>query len=161
MKKIFFSLVVLLSITAFTVAGKLYADKMESFRWLIGSWTMQTSKGSIMETWVPMNDSSFAGESVLIKYTSELVPLEKIQLVCSNNEYYYIPVAQGQNNDQPVRFRITSHNLKGFTAENPDHDFPRRITYSLINKDSIHARIDGGPSLPDKKSDYYYKRYKK
>ena len=133
---------------------------MQSFRWMLGSWKMETKRGAIMETWIHVNDSTMAGESFMVKLTGGTVQLENVQLLYRNEEYFYIPVAKGQNNEQPVSFRITSHNETGFVAENPEHDFPKRITYELVNKDSVHAFIDGGPAMPDKKSDFYYSRIK-
>ena len=149
-------------VMSFMQSTTYYKDKMESFKWLIGSWSMSNKSEVIMETWVPMSDTSFEGESTKYnKRTTETVPLEKIRLVCRNNEYFYIPVAQGQNKNQPTEFKITSFNKKGFTAENPAHDFPKRISYVLTRKDSLHAFVDGDPSKSTKRLDYYYARVKR
>lgn len=98
------------------------------------------------------------GGSVFFKNETDSTLLETISLVFRNNKYYYIPVTSRQNDNKPVSFAITSFDGKGFVAENPEHDFPKRITYRLITKDSIHAFIDGGPSMTEKKSDFYYSR---
>lgn len=161
MKTIANAVILMLIATSFTVDKKNSEIKLKSFSWLIGSWKMETKRGAIYEKWDVANDSSFSGESYIIRTTRETVPLEKIQLVRRGNEYFYIPVARGQNNDQPVKFTITNFNESGFVAENPGHDFPKRITYKLVTKDSIHAYIDGGPAMPDKKSDFYYSRQNK
>lgn len=147
---------------AFAAPEKPAADKMESFQWLLGgAWEMKTKKGMIAESWTQVSDTSFAGESYMVKNASEKIPLENVQLVYRNGKYLYIPVALGQNDDEPVTFTITSLSTEGFTAENPEHDFPKRIVYKLINKDSVHAYIDGGSAAPEKRSDYYYSRSKK
>jgi hypothetical protein len=86
--------------------------------------------------------------------------LEKIHLAFRNGNYYYIPTVKNQNGEQPVEFKITSNNETGFVAENPLHDFPKRISYTLVNKDSIHAVIDDGAATPVKKSNFYYSRKK-
>lgn len=135
--------------------------KMKAFGWLIGSWQMNTAKGIIAEEWKTNNQYSYAGKSWFINKDSSITPFEKIQLLYKNKQYYYIATADGQNNELPVEFSITSFSGSGFVAENPRHDFPKRITYKLINKDSIHAWIDAGPSMPEKKSDFYYSRIKK
>jgi hypothetical protein len=133
---------------------------MESFKWMIGTWKMNTRRGAIMETWISYNDSTMAGESFIVKMTGGTTILEKLELVCRNKEYFYIPTVQGQNENKPVKFMITSHSETGFVAENPEHDFPKRITYKLVNTDSVHAFIDDGLSVPVKRSDFYYSRQK-
>jgi hypothetical protein len=128
---------------------------MESFKWLIGTWKTQSKDGIIMETWRPMSDTSFDGETSLYKKTTETVTLEKIRLVARGKNYYYIPVVQGQNNNRAVEFRITAYSKKGFVAENPQQDFPKRISYT-IKKDSLIAFIEDG----GKREDYNYVRVK-
>ncbi len=159
MKRSIFCAVIFVVMMGFV--NRTHEDKMGSFKWLVGTWVMNGPQGRIMETWLPMSDSILSGQSTLYKKTSETVPLEQVKLVCRGKDFFYIPVAQGQNNNKPVEFKITSYSKNKFTAENPDHDFPKRITYILFKKDSLHAYIDGGAKLPGKRSDYYYARYKK
>lgn len=137
------------------------AGKIDSFKWLNGSWSMKKKNGgALMENWIISNDSTLAGESLNFSITGMSRVMETLQLVYRDGKYYYISAVKGQNNEQPVKFTITSYSETGFTAENPQHDFPKRISYRLVTKDSLHAFIDGGPSMPDKKSDFYYSRYK-
>ena len=159
MKKIIKTVLLFFIISGFIV-NKEYENKMQSFQWMVGSWTMKTKNGAIMETWVSINDSTLGGESIMVKNTGGTQQLENTRLIYRNKEYFYCSVAHGQNNEEETKFKITSFSESGFVSENPAHDFPKRITYQLINKDSLHAFIDGGPSMPDKKSDFYYSRNK-
>lgn len=134
-------------------------ETVNRFNWLNGSWAMKTDDGTVTEQWKPMNDSLMEGVSDFIKGDS-VIPFETIKIIRRDTSFYYEAKAAGQNNDQPVEFKLTAFSDTGFVAENPQHDFPKRITYKLVNKDSIHAFVDGGPSLPDKRSDFYYSRNK-
>lgn len=147
-------------IAGFVAKSNQTDDKVSELKWLNGSWKMITKRGMIVESWVTINDSSMQGKSVLVKNESDSTVLENVSLIYQNKKYYYIPTATGQNDNKPVYFTITSFNTKGFVAENPEHDFPKRITYQLINTDSIHAFIDGGAAMPEKKSDFYFSRIK-
>lgn len=136
------------------------STSVKSFHWLQGSWQMQTKRGIITEKWTISNDSTLAGTSIMTRADGTEIALEKIELSHRNGHYYYIPTVKNQNGERPVEFKITSHSETGFVAENPQHDFPKRITYQLVNKDSIHAVIDDGSATPVKKSDFYYSRKK-
>ena len=159
MKKIIKTVLLFFIITGF-IANNVHENKMQSFKWMVGSWTMQTKRGAIMETWVSINDTTLGGESILVKNTGGIETQEKTRLIYSNKEYFYCSTANGQNNNQEVKFKISSFTDSSFVAENPQHDFPKRITYILVSKDSVHAFGDGGSSMPNKKSDFYYSRYK-
>ena len=134
-------------------------NKMQSFKWLIGSWTMTTGRGAIMENWIQLNDSTIGGESIFIKNTGGTEQREKLRFIYSNKEYFYCVVFLGQNNNEEIKFRITSFADSGFVSENMQHDFPKRIIYKLMNKDTIHAVVDDG-EITKKKFDFFYLRYK-
>lgn len=133
---------------------------ISEFNWLNGSWKMNTKKGVIIESWIAFDDSTMHGKSIMVKNGIDSVQLETIALMYRNSNYYFIPTAEGQNNNKAIAFKITSFDENSFVAENPEHDFPKRIVYRKINSDSIHAFIDGGSSMPEKKSDFYYSRIK-
>ena len=135
------------------------AETVSRFRWLNGSWHMKEGNGMITEYWKTVNDSLMEGSSGFIEGDST-TPFENTRLFRRKDAFYYEAKAAGQNNEQPVEFKLTSYTDSGFVAENPMHDFPRRITYKLVNKDSIHAFVDGGPAVPDKRSDFFYSRNK-
>jgi hypothetical protein len=132
---------------------------IHTFNWLNGSWAMQGGDGTVTEQWKQVNDSLMEGSSDFIKGDS-VIPFEKIRMFRRGSDYFYEARAAGQNNEQPVEFKLSSFSDSGFVAENPQHDFPKRITYRMVKKDSIHAFVDGGPVMPDKRSDFYYSKIK-
>lgn len=160
MKKNSIVLFMLFSVCSFSPDLSVITANMKSFKWLQGSWQMQTRRGIITEKWAVANDSTLAGTSTMTRADGTEIPLEKIELAFRSGNYYYIPTVKNQNGEQPVEFKITSHSETGFVAENPEHDFPKRISYTLVNSDSIHAVIDDGTATPVKKSNFYYSRKK-
>ncbi|MEJ8817737.1 DUF6265 family protein [Lacibacter sp. H407] len=160
MKKNSIAFLLLVSVCSFLPDLSGITANMKSFKWLQGSWQMQTRRGIIVEKWAVANDSTLAGESMMTGSDGTEIPLEKIQLAFRNGSYYYIPTVRNQNGEQPVEFKITSYSETGFVAENTQHDFPKRISYTLVNSDSIHAVIDDGAAAPVKKSNFYYSRKK-
>lgn len=130
-----------------------------TFSWLNGKWVMPEKDGIITEEWKQINDSLMEGKSDFVKGDS-VIPFETIRIFRKDTLFYYEAKAAGQNNEKPVAFTLTSFSDIGFIAENPQHDFPKRISYTLVNKDSIHAFIDGGPQQSGKKADFFYSRKK-
>ena len=120
---------------------------------LQGTWQMKTSKGILYEGWQKINDTLLQGGSYKIK-EHDTIFLERVSLKLTPDGIFYVPVVE-ENNMQPVNFKLTSHNNNSFLFENPEHDFPKRVIYELITKDSIHAYIDGGINSA-KRSDYFY-----
>ena len=159
MKEVAGYIFLILLITGFAFTNR-DEDKMRSFNWLIGSWTMNTNRGAIMESWVKLNDSTIGGESIFIKNTGGTEQREKLRFIYSNKQYFYCVTFLGQNNNEEVKFRITSFTDSSFVSENLQHDFPKRIIYNKMTKDTIYAYVDNGSSLPARKFDFYYSRSK-
>lgn len=136
MKKIFSCAVVL------AISTIVFAQKSEQMKWMTGTWKINTGNAVIVEQWQIVNDSTLDGRSVLVRNGSDTIPQESIRLLYRNGDWYYIPIAKGQNNDQPVSFKVIY--LKGteFISENPAHDFPQRIAYRRI-KNQLFASIEG------------------
>jgi len=154
--------IILFSTLLTTGCGEGKKTKQETvglFNWLNGSWAMKEKDGTVTEQWKQVNDSLMEGKSDFVKGDS-IIPFETIKIFRRDTSFYYEAKAAGQNNEQPVEFKLSSFSDSDFVAENPQHDFPKRITYSLVNKNSKHAFVDGGPAMPEKKSDFYYFRKK-
>jgi hypothetical protein len=117
-------------------------SKSEQMKWILGVWKIATANGTIVESWRQLNDSTLQGKSVFVKSKGDTIPQESIELAYRNGDWYYIPTVQGQNNNQPVSFKIIF--LKGaeFISENAAHDFPQRIAYRRI-KQQLFASIEG------------------
>jgi hypothetical protein len=122
-------------------SGKHY-DKIESARWLLGSWENRTAEGIAIEQWKSENDSVFAGNSYFI-IGNDTASAESITLEQQGDNLYYVPTVKGQNNDQAVVFVLTISTENRLVFENPKHDFPQKITYHSITEDSLLAEISG------------------
>lgn len=110
--------------------------------WLPGKWENQTQRGKMIEEWSKVNDSTYSGKSYMIT-TTDSISLESIALKKEGNNIFYIPTVKGQNNDQPVKFKLTSSSANQLVFENPAHDFPQKITYTLESENSLTAEISG------------------
>lgn len=135
-------------------------DSMEPFNWVLGDWQMVRKSGILTESWKRVNDSSFEGKSYMLGKTGENKMLEEMQLVYRQKKYHFISAVPGQNKELPVSFSVNNISAGHFVAENPVHDFPKRISYQLMKQDSLHAWIDGGLINPEQRVDFYFSRKK-
>lgn len=114
-----------------------------NFNWLVGIWSNNEDSVLSTEEWVKVNDSLYKGTGVSV-FCGDTVFLEKIVIKREGQEVYFIPDVAGEINKETSRFRLTSEiDGKNYIFENQDHDFPQKIVYRLINKDSIFATVEG------------------
>jgi len=135
-------LIVLCITSAHSIFGQQKKQPISHAKWLIGSWKNQSAKTVDIETWKKLNDSTFIGRSYSLT-GADTVSSEHIRMEQHKGKLYYIPTLKNQNGGKAVTFRLTSSNNKHLVFENPEHDFPQKITYTQISKDSLVAEISG------------------
>mgnify|MGYP001156540123 CR=1 FL=1 len=136
----------LLSTTLLIAAAACSSQKedkndFEKFSWLKGQWDKTNMKEdrSAHERWEEVTDQELKGWGVSMR-GSDTSFMELLQIVKKDGDLYY--VADVPENPNPVFFRFTTIHENGFIAENPEHDFPKRIEYQLRG-DSLKAITSG------------------
>jgi hypothetical protein len=122
------------------------------FHWLEGKWERQGTKPgqSEFEEWKINHDQQLSGNGITLR-NSDTVFVEKLAITNIDQQFYYIADVPG--NPSPTRFKITSYSKNEFISENPQHDFPKKITYKKSNT-GFTATISGdGKSI-----DFYFKK---
>ena len=135
-------LILILALTFTSCLKSKEASKIVVADWLLGNWENKSDEGDLLETWKKVNDSLYDGESYFIK-GKDTLHFEKIQMKQKGEALYYIATIKGQNNDKPVTFKHNDTIEKQLVFENPKHDYPQRIVYSQMTKDSIIIQISG------------------
>lgn len=124
---------------------------------LQGRWVMKTKKGSIGEEWIRVGRNYLQSKGYSVKGTDTTIT-ERVALRNTKDGIFYTSTVEEQNQKLPIPFKLTVVNDNVFVFENPQHDFPKRICYKLVNKDSIHAWIDDGSVNSKKRSNFFYSR---
>lgn len=123
-------LLIATSLLSSVVYGQLKSEFQDAtskeLSWLIGHWERTNNKPGqhAHERWT----SELKGYGVIMKEQDTLF-LEKFWTQSENGETYY--VADVPENKKPVYFKFISLNKEGFTCENLQHDFPKRIVYAV------------------------------
>ncbi|WP_348798691.1 DUF6265 family protein [Flavobacterium adhaerens] len=117
-------------------------DQIKTANWLLGKWNAKIDEGELTESWKQINDSTFQGESFFIK-GKDTLHFEQITLQQKGEKLVYNASVKGQNENKAVPFTLTNQAEKQLVFENAKHDYPQKITYSLVNNDSLVAIISG------------------
>jgi hypothetical protein len=151
-----FILLFLLSISFINCIAQ--ADALTNFKkleWLIGKWdrTNITTVGKTgYEVWNKSGDQELRGHGGVLQGQDTLIT-EDFSIVIKDNTIYYVAVVP--ENNKPIYFKMTTINSSGFVCENPEHDYPKKITYQLTGK-NLKAQISGN----GKSSNFFFTRSK-
>ena len=156
MKRIIYILCIISLVSCQNKSDKKF-DKLEKMNWLVGSWEQKLPDGTLVESWTKENDSTFSGKSYFVK-DKDTIHAESVVLTQKKEELFYIPTVTGQNNDEPVTFKLTSDIENIFTFENPAHDYPQKITYKKVNDSNMLASISGKQQGKETSESYPMKR---
>lgn len=118
------------------------SNKLDSAEWLLGTWENKTAQGSIYETWSKTNEVEFAAMSYVLNKKDTIV-YENIRLVLEDDELFYIPIVNNQNDGLAVRFINILSLETQLIFENKEHDFPQMISYTKKSENSLIAEISG------------------
>ena len=131
----------ILILTGLTIAQIVFAQSMDNFRWLEGTWQRQNVRPgtTAFEVWEQREDG-YVGKGVSMK-GNDTTFVELLSIVEKDAAFYY--VANVSSNPEPTYFKITSVSNEGFVSENPAHDFPKKIQYTLEG-DKLTAVISAG-----------------
>ena len=96
--------------------------------WLEGSWNRTNAKPgrTASENWKKSAHGEWIGLGVSLK-GQDTAFMEKLKILVKDNSIYY--VADVAENEAPVYFKLTELTTSGFVCENPQHDFPKKISY--------------------------------
>lgn len=155
-KYIILTVLTIASICSISCKKSKYTE-LEKAKWILGKWENVTPQGTLTETWERKNDSTFTGISYFMK-DKDTIFSERISLEQTDDQLSYIPTVSEQNSGKPVTFVMISISDKQFIFENPKHDFPQKITYNLIKKDSIIAEISGTENGKNKSETFPLKK---
>jgi hypothetical protein len=134
-------------------------DPFTKLEKLSGLWQTNNSETDLYEQWSKAKGNTMYGKSYTMNGTDSIV-YERVEIRKEGEDVFYIPTVKDQNNNQPVSFKLVSSTDSSFTFENKQHDFPQRVIYRFVGKDSLVGRIEGNNKGEDQSQEFYYRRVK-
>ncbi|KYP15765.1 MAG: hypothetical protein A1D16_05345 [Flavihumibacter sp. CACIAM 22H1] len=133
------------------------ADPMKTFDRLEGRWQRLNKSTPEFEEWTRKTATLLEGRMYKVTGKDTLVS-EEIRLRQTSHKILYQAKAFNQPEQDRIDFELTRHSPNSVVFENPTHDYPKRIVYEFIGRDSLHAWIDGGPADSSSRIDFYFRK---
>ncbi len=126
--------------TAPPVANAAAAQAMaDSPAWIAGSWRMASDGTVTEEHWLPNAGGVMLGIGRTMQ-DGRTVFFEYLRIERRGGDWAYVAQPKG---NPPTVFTATSVSPGEIVFENPQHDYPTKITYRRISGESMVARIEG------------------
>jgi hypothetical protein len=131
------------------------AQPVEKMAWLAGCWQGQSGEPGTMEHWLPPAGGTMLGVSRTVKQ-GKTVEFEFMQLKqLPEGTLAFVPQPAGR---PPTVFRLLRLGESQAVFENPEHDFPQRITYSRPEESRLVASIEGTRNGVTRKVEFAFSR---
>ncbi len=129
------------------INSKQPTENFKKINWLVGTWNRINAKPgrSGIERWELTSANELRGFGINLK-GNDTTFVEKLRITIKDEHIVY--VADVPENQKPVYFKLTEISDTGFVCENPEHDFPKKISYQLDGK-KLKAQISGDGKVID------------
>jgi hypothetical protein len=124
---------------------------------LEGIWVREKENNRLYEQWQKKSAGEMLGRSYTLNKTDTILE-ETMSLQQQHKQIVFTATDATQPRQGATAFTLTRVEKNSFFFENRQHDYPKRVVYELVSKDSLHAWIDGGPNEKDSRVDFYFRR---
>ena len=126
-----------------------------SLSWLAGTWSFERNGRVVTERWTAPSGGMMLGTSQTVANT-RTVEYEFIAL--SANAAGDIVYLAKPSRQKEAGFKLVSSSPHAVTFENPEHDFPQRISYVLKEDGTLLAAIEGTKDGKTRRVEFPYRR---
>ena len=118
-------------------------QSLDTARWLLGDWIADHGDKMVAESWQALGPRTFEGlGTTTAKSGAASTDSEALRLVEMAGEVFYI--AKVRHNPYPVSFRLSTCSTTQLVFENPSHDFPRKLEYTLADDGTMTVVVSDG-----------------
>jgi len=130
-----------LAIITIPVVGQVPRRSLANLAWMAGCWESRDEVKHLFlsEQWMKPAGGIMLGIGRTVK-SGKAVDFEFMRIEQQGADMFYI--ARPKENKEDTSFMLVKWGVNAATFENPAHDFPQRILYSL-RKGGLFARIEG------------------
>lgn len=108
-----------------------------------GDWSAQPDENIVTESWRAVSAASWEGAGETRRRADDaVIASESLRLLSMAGEVYYL--AKVAHNPRPVAFKLAQCGPGWLEFRNPQHDFPRRISYRQVGAQRMDVTVDDG-----------------
>ena len=127
---------------------------VERVVWLQGCWAMDSNGRLVEEQWLAPRASSMLGVGRTTRGTT-LVDYEMVLIRERGDQLAY---EAHPANQEPAVFMSTTIGERSIVFENLKHDFPQRVAYRRVGRDSVLAWVEGTMRGSARRFEFPYRR---
>jgi len=134
------------------------APRIEDLAWLTGNWSLNQNEVTVEEHWI----APAGGTMLAVGRTStaeKTLFFEFLRIETRKDGLYY--VAQPKGNSPGTDFKLTKMIEHSVKFENPAHDFPKSLEYTLHADGTLLAHLEGLEDGKPAEDDFQYSRMAK
>jgi hypothetical protein len=111
---------------------------------LAGKWEDVDSENKFYEEWTVVGDSMLIGKGYVM-VSADTVFIENLRILKEKEGTFYQVNLSSNQSEKPevVKFKMTSSGETDIVFENPQHDFPKKITYRMISNTEMRVFLNG------------------
>lgn len=113
---------------------------------LVGKWEDVNRENRFYEEWEKVGERHLKGTGYVLSgdsMQSDTVFIEQLEILPENGSLFYVVSLSGSQTSENVRFEMTSNSKGVITFENPQHDFPKKISYKLMSNVQMEVYLNG------------------
>jgi len=129
-----------------------------TFDKLCGSWKYLQKDRISSESWTQINDSLFVGFGSSVKSSGDTIFTEKLRIYRNRGNWIYAVSVANQNDAKEISFVLKPYDGATWYFENPEHDFPQKICYTLKSNDELFAWIEGKTEQGSRREYFHFER---
>lgn len=116
--------------------------ELDKLQWLEGTWVNQTPTRKSIEVWAQQPDRSYTVNSWLLEGTDTIFS-ESIEVKPAGQKIIYAVTLAAQPPGEPIEFKLAENTGTRAVFENPEHDFPRKISYTYQPDTAVVVELEG------------------
>jgi hypothetical protein len=137
------------------VAGAAQAQTVDQVAWLAGCWASERGEAGSGEQWMAPAGGTMFGVGRTLR-GGRTVEHEFMQIRAgADGKLVFIALPSGQ---RETSFALATIGEREVAFENPQHDFPTRVSYRLQPDERLVARIEGQRDGKPRGIDFSFKR---
>jgi hypothetical protein len=110
----------------------------DDLTWPSGKWRTVSKKDQFSEEiWTVASDGKLNGIGCFVKKGDTLFK-ESMTIFVQEDKWFYRAEPQGQT---ATLFSLDEHSTTHWVFINPDHDYPQRIEYTLVDDEHLKATV--------------------